>query len=142
MTSTDNERGLKNSQRVTLSSGNTATPSVNFVLDGLQQKPTDARGIDWLSFYQSCCGRIQGNKDPAGHGSFSNSDYLGRESVVGRIRNEPNDHQVKLGGFRATEIYCGEGENAVAVSTEVAVICVESETIRNGAPSRSIIAMP
>ena len=76
MTSTDNERGLKNSQRVTLSSGNTATPSVNFVLDGLQQKPTDARGFDWLSFYQSCCGRIQGNKDPAGHGSFSNSDYL------------------------------------------------------------------
>ena len=79
-TFTYNGRGLQASQVVTLSSGNTATTSTTYFLDGLPQKRTDPRTYDWLSYYQSCCGRIQGNKDPAGHGSFSNSDYLGRGS--------------------------------------------------------------
>ncbi len=45
MTPTFGMRGLQASQVVTLSSGNTATTSTTYFVDGLQQKRTDPRVV-------------------------------------------------------------------------------------------------
>ena len=90
-----NGRGLRSSTTEAAGSSIAATTSVTYKLDGRVDKTTDARNNDWYSYWHSCCGRPQGSKDPAGHGSITNNDYMGRvthTAVVSDYSTHSNLH--------------------------------------------------
>ena len=53
------------------------TTQTTYYADGRVDTTTDARGNAWKAVWFSCCGNGQGQRDPAGHGTISQSDPLG-----------------------------------------------------------------
>ena len=84
-TFTYNGRNLLASQTSVFNSTQSATTSKEYFADGRLSKTVDARGYQWHRYWHSCCGRFLGQKDPAGHGSYSNTDYMGRVTHSAKV---------------------------------------------------------
>jgi len=75
-----NGRGLPMSSTVASGTVDAATMQVTYYLDGRVDAKTDGNGFVWKSYWHSCCGRHQGDSDPAGHGFIVNNDFMGRQT--------------------------------------------------------------
>jgi RHS repeat-associated protein len=64
-----------------------ATTQTSYYADGRVDTTTDARGNAWKSVWYSCCGNSVGQRDPAGHGSLSNSDPMGHAAHTAVVQD-------------------------------------------------------
>ena len=81
---TYNGRGLLASEEHSKGTTEARLTSYLYHLDGKQSIKIDPRGNEWRTDYHACCGRFLGSRNPLGHGSFSNTDFMGHvtHSVV------------------------------------------------------------
>ena len=73
-----NGRNLPSSATEAPGQPEAATTSTTYDLKGRAVSRTDARGNVWQTIFSGCCGQTVGQKDPAGHGSISNSNPGGQ----------------------------------------------------------------
>ncbi len=123
---TYNGRGLLVSSVAASGSPVAATTSYTYHLDGKQATRTDPRGKIWSTDYHNCCGRFLGSENPLGHGTLSNTDYLGRvthsitvEDYDDHTSNSHNPVDAKTMGERTVR-YDGLGRTIASTNWLVA----------------------
>ena len=68
-----------------------ATESFTYLLDKRRATKTDGRGNIWTTLWHVCCGRLQAQIDPLGHGTIQNTDFFGNMTHTAVVAHLPTD---------------------------------------------------
>jgi YD repeat-containing protein len=68
-----------------------ATEFFAYFLDKRRATKTDGRGNIWATLWHVCCGRLQAQIDPLGHGTIQNTDFYGNITHTAVVAHLPTD---------------------------------------------------